>query len=149
MEVEQERLGDQAVREFLRLVAGVGVEPAQRLVEFAVAKVPPDGLTATVQEGDVPHARRRDALGGGVERVALPVDADERRRGARRRHGRQKGASLQPNLNDDPPHGRQTHAGTEKVAPPASLRGFPAVAEGKVWELEQSIGENAAPARRG
>jgi len=31
---------------------------------------------------------------------------------------------------------------------PASMRGFPTVAEDKVWELQQSVGEHAAPARR-
>jgi hypothetical protein len=28
------------------------------------------------------------------------------------------------------------------------MRGFPTVAEDKVWELQQSVGEHAAPARR-
>src|SRR5918993_1242958 len=49
---------------------------------------------------------------------------------------------------ENPPPERRTRTGAEKVAPPASVRGFPAVAEDKVWELQQPVGEHAAPARR-
>jgi hypothetical protein len=65
-----------------------------------------------------------------------------------RPHGRQEGGVVAADLEDDPPPERRTHAGAEKVAPPASMRGFPTVAEDEVWELQQSVGEHAAPARR-